>query len=177
VRSKSTGIPAVIKSSLAFLWLTATFAISVYLFMNIGAGEEWLVARGVHVNPQFSGGEVRQVVERNGYTMQVHEYVPGRLFVELRNGFVQVDFLRTGDWPEVISEEVDLVGDQRPDIRITIYPARRHASYESLSEQVGGLLHRDYLSTYVKLASQDSDDALYYQDEEINVRARIRRNG
>jgi hypothetical protein len=40
VRSESIGIRGVIKSSLAFTWLAATFAVSVFLFMNIGAGEE-----------------------------------------------------------------------------------------------------------------------------------------
>ena len=173
MRSESIRIRGVIKSSLAFTWLAATFTVSVFLFMNIGAGEEWLVTRGVHVSPHFSGGEVNQVVERDGYTVQVHEYVARRFFVELHSGFVQVDFLRAGDWPGAISEEVDIVGDDRPDIRITVHPAERRASWECLDERVAGLLHRDYLSTYVRLASQDSDDALYQEDDEISVRIQI----
>ena len=166
-----------VKTILGFLWLGATFYIAVSTFMNMDKGEELIADAGFYVNPQFGGGEIVNSIEREFYTLQIHQFIPDRFLVELDSGFIQIDFIYKRTPEKTIMEKIDLIDGPADDIWITVDTELNKAASRSFNEKITGLLHRDYLSTYIKPAKQNSDDALYVYKEGISLRVRVRDYG
>ncbi len=162
-----------VKTILGFLWLALTFFVSVSMFMDIGGGEEFIADAGFYVNPQFGGGEIVSSLERDSYTLNIHQFVPDRFLVKLKSGFIQIDFIFRGEPSKTITESLNIIEGPADDIWISLDTEMKTAESRSNNAKIAGLLHRDYLSTYVRLAKQNSNDALYSYKEGISIRVRV----
>jgi len=77
------------------------------------------VARaGLHVDEGYSGGVVARTIAKNGYRIAVNQPVKPHLLQRLEP-FVQIVWEPASALPAQISDEVDLDGDGRPDVRVT----------------------------------------------------------
>jgi hypothetical protein len=73
---------------------------------------------GLHIDAAYSGGTIARTVQRNGYRIVVYQPVQPRL-LERVEPFVQIVFEPVDSLPARVSDEVDLDGDGRPDVRVS----------------------------------------------------------
>lgn len=86
-------------------------------FVLIGFFSNAVAHAGLHIDPAYSGGTVAGTIDRGAYKILVYQPVQPRL-LERIEPFVQVALEPADALPARVSEEVDLDGDGRPDVRI-----------------------------------------------------------
>jgi hypothetical protein len=73
---------------------------------------------GLHIDPAYSGGTVARTIDRGGYRIVVYQPVQPRL-LERIEPFVQIVFEPADALPARVTDEIDLDGDGRPDVRVS----------------------------------------------------------
>jgi len=86
-------------------------------FVLIGAFSGVVAHAGLHIDPMYSGGTIARTVQRDGYRIVVYQPVQPRM-LERIDPFVQIVFEPADRLPARVSDEVDLDGDGRPDVRV-----------------------------------------------------------
>jgi hypothetical protein len=82
---------------------------------------------GLHIDPAYSGGTIARTMQRDGYRILIYQPVQPRM-LERIEPFVQIVFEPADALPAHVSEEIDLDGDGRPDVRVSfIMPADPNA--------------------------------------------------
>jgi hypothetical protein len=110
--------------------LTLVVAVTVP-FVLMGYFSSVLAHAGFHVDDGYTGGTVARTLQRSAYQVVVYEPVYPHL-LQSREPFVQIAFRPVNALPERISEEVDLDGDGRPDVRIAFaVPADPRAALQA----------------------------------------------
>ena len=108
-----------ILSILAYIGAGLTLLVAVCVpFVLMGAFTNVVAHAGLHIDAVYSGGAVARTVQRDGYRIVVYQPVQPRL-LERIEPFVQVVFEPADSLPVHVSEEIDLDGDGRPDVRVS----------------------------------------------------------
>ncbi len=108
------------KSILGYTAAALTIMASVLIpFVLIDLFTKGVAATGVHVDPSFSGGDVRAVLDRGGWKIAIHQPVVRRSPLGRIGPFVQVGFAPAKALPPRVLEDLDLDGDGKPDIRVS----------------------------------------------------------
>ncbi len=102
-----------LKSVLGYTWAVLTIFVVLATFVgNDYFSGKFASATGLTVSPWFSGGEVLQVSQHDGYRTLVHRPVFDALIGEQSEGFVQVNWEPADRLPSVIEEDIDVDRDR-----------------------------------------------------------------
>jgi hypothetical protein len=108
-----------ILSILAYTGAGLTLLVAVCVpFVLMGVFSNVVAHAGLHIDAAYSGGTIARTVQRNGYRIVVYQPVQPRL-LERVEPFVQIVFEPADSLPARVSDEVDLDGDGRPDVRVS----------------------------------------------------------
>ena len=99
----------------AGLMLLVTVCVPFVLFQVFTNG---VAHAGLHIDAVYSGGTVARTIQRDGYRILVYQPVQPRL-LERIEPFVQIVFEPADALPAHVSDEIDLDGDGRPDVRVS----------------------------------------------------------
>jgi hypothetical protein len=109
-----------LKSILGYTAAALTVAAAVLTpFLLFEFFTKRVAATGVRVDPAYTGGEIARETARAGYRVRVHRPVRPHTPLQRLDPFVQLDWTPASALPPRISEEADLDGDGRPDIRVS----------------------------------------------------------
>lgn len=86
-------------------------------FVLMGTFSNAVAHAGLHIDAAYSGGTIVRTIQHNGYRIEVHQPVQPRL-LERIEPFVQIVFEPADALPSRVSDEIDLDGDGRPDVRV-----------------------------------------------------------
>ena len=116
---KEEHMRARILSILAYTGAGLTLLIAVCVpFVLFQSFSNVVAHAGLHIDPTYSGGTIARTIQRDGYRIVVYQTVKPRL-LERAEPFVQIVFEPADSLPARVSDEVDLDGDGRPDVRIS----------------------------------------------------------
>ena len=87
-------------------------------FVLMGVFSNVVAHAGLHIDATYSGGTIARTIQRDGYRIVVYQPVQPRL-LERVEPFVQIVFKPADSLPARVSDEVDLDGDGRPDVRVS----------------------------------------------------------
>lgn len=108
-----------ILSILAYTGAGLTLLVAVCVpFVLMGAFTNVVAHAGLHIDAVYSGGAIARTVQRDGYQIVVYQPVQPRLLEHIEP-FVQIVFEPADSLPAHVSEEIDLDGDGRPDVRVS----------------------------------------------------------
>jgi hypothetical protein len=108
-----------ILSILAYTGAGLTLLVAVCVpFVLIQGFSNFVAHAGLHIDATYSGGTIARTVERDGYRIVVYQPVQPRL-LERVEPFVQIVFEPADSLPSRVSDEIDLDGDGRPDVRVS----------------------------------------------------------
>ena len=108
-----------ILSILAYTGAGLTLLIAACVpFVLIGAFTGVVAQAGLHIDATYSGGTIARTIQRDGYRIVVYQPVQSRM-LERIEPFVQIVFEPADSLPARVSDEVDLDGDGRPDVRVS----------------------------------------------------------
>jgi hypothetical protein len=96
--------------------LTIAFA-ALTPFVFLGYFSRVVAGAGFHTDPVYSGGDPERVIDKGSYQIVVHRPVPDRTLLAIREPFVQLTWKPAAAVPARVSEELDVDGDSRPDLR------------------------------------------------------------
>ena len=109
-----------LKPTLGYTAAALTVAAAVLLpFLLMHFFTRGVAATGLRIDPVYTGGEVVREIARDGYRVRVHRAVYPVTPLQRVEPFVQLDWTPAAALPAQISEEVDLDGDGRADLRVT----------------------------------------------------------
>ena len=139
-----------LRSILGNAGAVATLAVALVTpFLLMGKFEDAVAALRLRIDPQYSGGEVARVIQREGYQVVVRRPVRRRSQLQRTHPFVQMTWTPAAKLPARVSEEVDLDGDGTPDLKVRFDTA-------SLRMEVTPL-HAGYRAVHVKGAISFSE--------------------
>jgi hypothetical protein len=108
-----------ILSILAYTGAGLTLLIAVCIpFVLMGVFSNVVAHAGLHIDATYSGGTIARTIQRDGYRIMVYQPVQPRL-LERVEPFVQIVFEPADSLPARVSDEIDLDGDGRPDVRVS----------------------------------------------------------
>jgi hypothetical protein len=108
-----------ILSILAYTGAGLTLLIAVCIpFVLMGVFSNVVAHAGLHIDATYSGGTIARTIQRDGYWIMVYQPVQPRL-LERVEPFVQIVFEPANSLPARVSDEIDLDGDGRPDVRVS----------------------------------------------------------
>jgi hypothetical protein len=103
----------------AYMGAGLTLLVAVCVpFVLMGVFSNVVAHAGLHIDPSYSGGTIARTIQRNGYRIVVYQPVQPRM-LERIEPFVQIVFEPADSLPARVSDEVDLDGDGRPDVRVS----------------------------------------------------------
>ena len=132
---------------LGYAWAVLCTGVALATFMgNAYFGRALAIATGVTVSPWFSGGEVRRVIDHEGYRTLIHRPVFDGLVGDRASGFIQVNWQGATDMPQQIKEEVDYNDDGQPDFIIRVDTLTGKADLVAYNRKVTGITRTSRLS-------------------------------
>jgi len=110
-----------ILSILAYTGAGLTLLIAVCVpFVLMGVFTNVVAHAGLHIDATYSGGTVARTIQKDGYRIVVYQPVQPRMLERVRvEPFVQIVFEPVDSLPAHVSDEIDLDGDGRPDVRVS----------------------------------------------------------
>ena len=108
-----------ILSILAYTGAGLTLLVAVCVpFVLMGAFSNVVAHAGLHIDATYWGGTIARTIQRDGYRIEVYQPVKPRM-LERTEPFVQIVFEPADALPSRVSDEIDLDGDGRPDVRVS----------------------------------------------------------
>lgn len=101
------------------------------LTMGGMAGRAFVQWANLVVSPNMDGGKIIKTLHNDGYRVAVHAPVFQGLFKPKKEGFIQVDFFKDKDVPDLIREMIDFDEDNRIDFTITYHTDTNKVELES----------------------------------------------
>lgn len=86
-------------------------------FLLINLFTRGVAATGVRIDPAYSGGDTLRTVDKGAYRVVVHRPVLRHSPFARIDSFVQLAWTPVSSLPARVSDEIDLDGDGRPDLR------------------------------------------------------------
>ena len=110
-----------ILSILAYTGAGLTLLIAACVpFVLMGVFTNVVAHAGLHIDATYSGGTVARTIQIDGYRIVVYQPVQPRMLERVRvEPFVQIVFEPVDSLPAHVSDEIDLDGDGRPDVRVS----------------------------------------------------------
>lgn len=123
---------------LAWTWALLAGPIVLATFMGMDFFAARLVAvTGLHVHPLYTGGEIAQTLDHEGYRTILHRPVFDGLVGQRDAGFVQIEWRATdANLPESIDEQIDFDRDGKADARIRLNTSTDTTTLEPLDSRV-----------------------------------------
>jgi hypothetical protein len=87
-------------------------------FLLMGTFAKGVAALGLHVDEMYSGGPRLRAIQEGAYSIAIHRAVYPHM-LQNEKPFVQLDWSPVSALPPHLSEEVDIDGDGKPDVRVT----------------------------------------------------------
>lgn len=118
-----------LKSTLGYTAAALTVAAAVlapFVFMQFFPKR--VAATGVRIDAAYTGGEVAREIARPGCRVRVHRPVRPHTPLQRLDPFVQLDWTPVSALPPQVSDEIDLDGDGRPDVRARFAVSRDPAA-------------------------------------------------
>jgi hypothetical protein len=94
------------------------FAAMLVPFVLMGVFTKGFAGLGLHVDEMYSGGPTVRTIQATGYTIGIHRPASPHM-LQQEKPFVQLDWKPLSTLPSHISDEVDVDGDGRADIRVS----------------------------------------------------------
>lgn len=133
--------------------------------MDIGGYEEkFEEILGWQANSFYNGGPEVHRIERESYSLTIHEAQFQEYLFKRNRGYIQVQWHWRGEVPNQIDEDLDLNQDGQVDIQISFSTENKYVDYNSLNDLVLGPLVSNSTLTYLRLADQDDLAQLVYED-------------
>lgn len=108
-----------IRKILGYSAAALTLVIAVLVpFVLINFLSHGVEAAGLHVDEGFVGGPVVRTIAKPGYVIQVHREFHPR-WLQRTEPFVQLSWEPRQSLPAQISDDVDIDGDGKPDVRVS----------------------------------------------------------
>lgn len=108
-------------SFLGYTWAVLCIFVAVATFLRLDQFAPALASiTGIKVSPRYSGGEVKRIVEHDGYRTLIHRPVFDGLLSDRKSGFIQVNWEPAATLPPTLVEEVDYDGDGLADFLIRL---------------------------------------------------------
>ncbi len=129
------------KKYLAYGWAMSAVPILLATFIGMNFWAEKLVGfTGLKVSPLYTGGEVAQTIQHEGYETLIHQPVFDGLLCERKNGFVQIGWKAgEGKLPELIDEAIDFDRDGKNDFRIRLNTTTNQGQLEAYNSNIVSL--------------------------------------
>lgn len=109
-----------LRSILGTAGAVATLALAALTpFLLMGRFQNAIGGWHLRIDPEYSGGEVSHVIQREGYRIVVNHPVPRRSPLQRVDPFVQISWTPANRLPVRVSEEVDVDGDGTPDVLVS----------------------------------------------------------
>ncbi|MEW6367026.1 MAG: hypothetical protein AB1714_20545 [Acidobacteriota bacterium] len=130
-----------IKSVLGYAWAALALPMVLATFIGMDSWARGFASiTGLQVSPWFTGAEVVRTLDHGEYETRIHRPVFDGLISERGRGFVQVVWVPKGDTlPAMIDEDLDIIGDDRADCRISLDTRTNQISLTPLCENVLGV--------------------------------------
>jgi hypothetical protein len=117
-------------------WAFLSLLVILVLFPGLNTFSESLAKLPfMHINPNYSGGEIAHQVTAGNYAIDIRKPVFDGLSGQRKKGFVQIDW--RGNLPEEIVDTVDYDLDNKPDFRIRIVRGRSSTELTPFDSRVG----------------------------------------
>lgn len=108
-----------ILSILAYIGAALTLVVAIAVpFILTETFSDAVGHAGLHIDAAYNGGTIAQTIDRGSYRILVDQPVQPRL-LERIEPFVQIVFEPAPSLPAHVSDEIDLDGDARPDVRVS----------------------------------------------------------
>ncbi|MBN2430915.1 MAG: hypothetical protein JXQ27_05540 [Acidobacteria bacterium] len=129
-----------IKAMLGYSWAALALPLVLATFIGMNGWARGLAAiTGVKISPWFSGGDVVRTVEEPGYRVLIREPVFQALVGERDEGFVQIDWVPTGETlPAQIRSDIDVWPDGSPEFTLHLDTVTNEVRLEQHSPLVLG---------------------------------------
>jgi hypothetical protein len=118
----------------AVLTMVAALLAPFVLYGSIAKG---VAALGLHVDEFYSGGPKIRSIQQGAYVIDVHRTVSPHM-LQREKPFVQLDWTPISALPTHVTDDVDVDGDGKPDVRVSFDvrsdpKLQLHADVEPLS--------------------------------------------
>ena len=126
---------------IAYGWAIAATPIilATFIGMDFWAGK-LVYLTGLKVSPIYTGGEVTQTIEHEGYETLIYQPVFDGLLCEQKEGFIQIGWKPTQDrLPEFINDMIDFDKDGKNDFRIDLNTTTNTGQMEGFNPGVVSL--------------------------------------
>ncbi len=129
-----------LRTKLAYTAAGATVIMAILVpFLFFGLFTKGVIALGLHVDEMYSGGPKLRTIQDGAYSIAIHRAVYPHM-LQSETPFVQLDWSPVSALPPHVSEEVDIDGDGKPDVRVTFDlpadpKAPLHVDVDSLNPQ------------------------------------------
>jgi hypothetical protein len=125
------------KSILGYSWAIMAVPVAFLIVFSSPLISDGLFGKdGVKVTDRLSGGEVREILEKEDYSIYLHEPVFDGFFFERDTGFVQIDFISQTELPLNIEEDIDYDSDNKTDFIISINTQSNEYELTPVSQKV-----------------------------------------
>jgi hypothetical protein len=102
-------------------WVTIALAV-LTPFLLYGWFERAVGSAGLRIDPEYTGGEIARVIQRDGYRIEVYRPLARRSPLQEIDPFVQMTWRPADRLPARVSDEVDVDGDGVPDLLVSFDP-------------------------------------------------------
>ena len=125
-------------------------------FLLFGWFESAIAAMGLRIHPEFSGGQVARTIVRPGYRIELYQRVGRTSPWQRVDPFIQLRWTPVSALPVAVSEDLDVDGDSKPDVRISFEPARLVADAVPLNPRYHAM-HSAGVTSFSKLIARVND--------------------
>ncbi len=92
-------------------------------FLLFGWFERAIGGLGLKIHPEYSGGELSHTITRPGYRILILKRVGKTTPWQRVEPFIQAQWTPVSSLPPSVSDDVDLDGDGKADVRVSFKPA------------------------------------------------------
>ena len=126
-----------VKSILGYTIAVLTIFVALVAFMGNDPLRRVLMSKsGLSVTPLYTGGDIVRTIDHGGYKTDIHQTVFAGLFSEREQGFIQIDWVKSTQLPEVIVEDIDFDDDRQIDFTIIYDTVDNEASLKPTNPRV-----------------------------------------
>jgi hypothetical protein len=125
-------------------------------FVLLGGFQSAIGSLGLKIHPTFSGGELSHTLVRSGYKIVVYKRVGRTTPLQRVEPFIQAQWTPVSALPPSVSDEVDLDGDGRADVRVAFAPAKLAVDVMPLDPRYH-TMHSTGVTSFSQLIAQVND--------------------
>jgi len=132
----------------------ALAAISPFVLM--GWFEKAVGDMGLRIHPAYSGGQISHTIARSGYRIVVYKKVGRTTPWQRVSPFIQAQWTPVSGLPAAVSDDVDLDGDGRADVRVSFTTAGLNMDVQPLDPRYHAM-HSQGVTSFSTLIARVND--------------------